>query len=124
MAVGMSRATSMAKVGPDKAAHLALGRVLGQDAAHGQAGFVFDALGHAGDQARVIGQVAGDLPEGLRGDGHHDALRPVDGARQVGLQHHLARHFDAGQKAIVAARLADFVQPLGDMPPERDLVPP
>ena len=59
MAVGMSRATSMAKVGPDKRGASGLGRGLGQDAAHGQAGIVFDALGHAGDQARVIGQGGG-----------------------------------------------------------------
>ena len=71
---------------------------------------------------RVIGQVAGDLPERLRGDGHHDALRALDGAGQVGLQSHLARHLDARQEAVVAAGLADFVQPFRDMPPERDFV--
>ena len=45
-----------------------------------------------------------------------------DGPGQVGLQGHLARHLDARQKAIVAAGLADFLQPLRDVPPERDFV--
>ena len=85
-------------------------------------GFVLDALGYAGDQASVVAQAAGDLTEGLRGDSHHDALRSFDGPGQVPLQDHLPWHLDARQKAIVAARLADFIHPLRDMPPERDLV--
>ena len=36
-----------------------LGGGLGQDAAHGQAGVVFDALGDADDRARVIGPGGG-----------------------------------------------------------------
>src|ERR1035438_4638908 len=69
-----------------------------------------------------MGEGASDLPARLGGDGKHDALGRPDGARQVGLQYQLARQVDAGQEAVVATRLANLVEPLGDMAPESDLV--
>src|ERR1035438_2351253 len=69
-----------------------------------------------------MGQGAGDLPVGLGWHSQNDALGRLDGARQVGLQHQLARQVDARQEAVVAARLPNLIEPLGDMAPESELV--
>src|SRR5262245_111109 len=91
--------------GPGEGGGFCAGGVLGEDAAHGQAGVVFDAFGDADDDAGVGGERGGGLAVGLGGDGNDNAFGAVNGVGKVAFEGEIGREFDAGEETVVAVGL-------------------
>ena len=91
-----------------------------EQAGHGQAGFIFDALGHADRKPVEGGKLSCHLAEKFRRHGDDHALGMLDGFVQSLQEFDFRRQRDARQRKRVFAGFADAGQVFGVMAPESD----
>ena len=97
------------KARPGKHGHAIRRGLLAQYPAHRFAGLKFNALGHAHHDGRMPFQFYGDLTEGLRRDGHGQALGTRHRLGKIHLHFPVGRQRHAGQVTLIPP-VTEFVE--------------
>ena len=93
-----------------------------QNPAHGQAGFIFDALGDADQKAGEGRQAPGDGAESPRRDSDDHAAASLEGSFEIWLETPCPGNVNAGQVAFIPAGSLDLLKMFRIVTPERHLV--